>query len=62
MAAAQSLFVTFGPWLEDVFGIGTIGLAAVTFGIGALELVASTTSARAPTAGGKSPAWSAARS
>ena len=45
MAAAQSLFVTFGPWLEDVFGIDTIGLAAVTFGIGALELVASTTSA-----------------
>ena len=45
MAAAQSLFVTFGPWLEDVFGFGTIGLAAVTFGIGALELAASTTSA-----------------
>ena len=45
MAAAQSLFVTFGPWLEDVFGFGTIGLAAVTFGIGGLELAASTTSA-----------------
>ena len=45
MGAAQSLFVTFGPWLEDVFGFGTIGLAAVTFGIGGLELAASTTSA-----------------
>ncbi len=45
MAAAQALFVTFGAWLEDVFGIGTGGLAAVTFGIGALELVASLTSA-----------------
>ncbi|MBA3286699.1 MAG: MFS transporter [Acidimicrobiia bacterium] len=45
MAAAQSLFVTFGAWLEDEFGVGTAGLAAVTFGIGGLELVASTTSA-----------------
>jgi predicted MFS family arabinose efflux permease len=45
MAAAQSVFVTFGPWLEDVFGVGTAGLAAVTFGIGALELMASSTSA-----------------
>lgn len=45
MAAAQSVFVTFGPWLEDVFGFGTVGLAAVTFGIGALELAASSTSA-----------------
>ena len=39
------VFVTFGAWLEDVFGFGTAGLAAVTFGIGALELLASTTSA-----------------
>ena len=45
MAAAQSLFVTFGPWLEDVFGFGGVALSAVTFGIGALELAASTTSA-----------------
>jgi MFS transporter, DHA1 family, inner membrane transport protein len=45
MSAAQSLFVTFGPWLEDEFGVGTTGLAAVTFGLGALELVASSTSA-----------------
>jgi predicted MFS family arabinose efflux permease len=45
MSAAQSLFVTFGPWLEDEFGVGTAGLAGVTFGLGALELVASSTSA-----------------
>jgi MFS transporter, DHA1 family, inner membrane transport protein len=45
MSAAQSLFVTFGPWLEDEFGVGTAGLAAVTFGLGALELAASSTSA-----------------
>jgi len=45
MSASQSLFVTFGPWLEDEFGVGTAGLAAVAFGLGALELVASTTSA-----------------
>jgi predicted MFS family arabinose efflux permease len=45
MAAAQALFVTFGAWLEDVFGFGTAGLAGVTFGIGALELLASSTSA-----------------
>jgi MFS transporter, DHA1 family, inner membrane transport protein len=44
-AAAQSLFVTFGAWLEDGFGFGTAALSAVTFGIGGLELAASTTSA-----------------
>jgi len=44
-AAAQALFVTFGAWLEDDFGFGTAALSAVTFGIGGLELVASTTSA-----------------
>lgn len=45
MSAAQTLFVTFGPWLEDEFGVDTVGLVAVTFGIGVLELGASTTSA-----------------
>ena len=44
-AAAQALFVTFGAWLEDGFGFGTAALSAVTFGIGGLELAASTTSA-----------------
>jgi predicted MFS family arabinose efflux permease len=44
-AAAQALFVTFGAWLEDVFGFGTAALSVVTFGIGGLELAASSTSA-----------------
>jgi predicted MFS family arabinose efflux permease len=44
-AAAQALFVTFGAWLEDGFGFGTAALSAVAFGIGGLELLASTTSA-----------------
>ncbi|MEJ7720195.1 MAG: hypothetical protein WKF58_06975 [Ilumatobacteraceae bacterium] len=44
-AAAQSLFFTFGAWLEDEFGFGAVALTAVTFGIGGLELAASTTSA-----------------
>jgi predicted MFS family arabinose efflux permease len=45
MAATQSLFVTFGPWLEDRFGVGSAGLAVVTFAIGGVELIASLTSA-----------------
>jgi predicted MFS family arabinose efflux permease len=45
MSATQALFVTFGPWLEDEFGVSNAGLAAVAFGLGALELAASTTSA-----------------
>lgn len=45
MAASQSLFVTFGAWLEDEFGVDTAGLAAVVFGLGAAELVASSLSA-----------------
>lgn len=45
MSAAQTLFITFGPWLEDEFEFSGAGLAAVTFGLGAIELVASSTSA-----------------
>ena len=45
MMAAQTLFITFGPWLEDEHGFSGTGLAAVTFGLGALELGASTLSA-----------------
>jgi DHA1 family inner membrane transport protein len=45
MSAAQCVFITFGPWLEDEFGVTTVGLVAATFGIGVLELGASTTSA-----------------
>jgi predicted MFS family arabinose efflux permease len=40
-AASQSLFVTFGAWLDEDHGIGATGLAGVTFGLGALELLSS---------------------
>ena len=40
-AASESLFVTFGPWLQDEFGVGDAVLAATTFALGAVELCAS---------------------
>lgn len=46
MGASQALFVTFGSWLEDTFGVGAVGLAAITFALGVGELFASLTSAR----------------
>lgn len=45
MAASQCVFVTFGAWLEDVFGYGPAGIALVGFGLGAVELFASLNSA-----------------
>lgn len=45
MAASQTLFVTFGAWLQNDFGFGAGFLAAAAFGLGALELVASSTAA-----------------
>jgi predicted MFS family arabinose efflux permease len=41
MAASESLFVTFGPWLQDEFGVGDAVLAGTTFALGAVELSAS---------------------
>jgi MFS transporter, DHA1 family, inner membrane transport protein len=41
MAASEALFITFGPWLTDEFGVSDAVLAAATFGLGALELTAS---------------------
>ena len=46
MASSQAMFVTFGSWLEDEFGFTEAGIAAVAFGLGAFELLASITSAR----------------
>ncbi len=46
MGAAQCAFVTFGSWLEDDFGATAGGLAAASFGLGLVELVASTSSVR----------------
>ena len=46
MGASQCIFVTFGPWLEDTFGYTAANIAAVGFILGAVELFASTSSAR----------------
>lgn len=53
MATSQTLFVTFGPWLEDAFGFSPAMLSAVTFGLGFAELAASITSARGADRWGK---------
>ena len=46
MGAAQCGFVTFGSWLEDDHGATATKLAAVSFGLGAVELLASTSTMR----------------
>ncbi|MEZ5411666.1 MAG: MFS transporter [Acidimicrobiales bacterium] len=46
MASAQTLFVTFGTWLKDSFGLSDSQLSAVVFGLGFFELVASLGAAR----------------
>ena len=53
MGASQALFVTFGSWLEDTFGLGAVGLAAITVALGLGELFASLTSARNTDSWGK---------
>ena len=45
-AASHALTVTFGSWLEDEFGLTPAGLSAVTFLLGAGELVATLSVAR----------------
>lgn len=46
MMASQSLFVTFGSWLEDSFEFTPASISAVVFALGLGELAASITSAR----------------
>ena len=53
MSCAQSLFVTFGAWLQDQFGFGAARLAAVGFALGAVELFASLNSAQRTDGWGK---------
>ena len=53
MAASQCVFVTFGAWLGDEFGYGPAGIAAVGFGLGAVELFATLNSAKRTDAWGK---------
>jgi predicted MFS family arabinose efflux permease len=45
-AASHALIVTFGSWLEDEFGLTPAGLSAVTFLLGAGELIATLSVAR----------------
>lgn len=45
-AASHTLIVTFGSWLEDEFGLTPAGLSAVTFLLGAGELIATLSVAR----------------
>jgi MFS transporter, DHA1 family, inner membrane transport protein len=45
-AASHALIVTFGSWLEDEFGVTPAGLSAVTFLLGAGELIATLSVAR----------------
>jgi len=53
MGAAQCAFVTFGSWLEDSFDATATGLAAVSFGLGVGELVASSSTVRVTDRWGK---------
>ena len=52
-AASHSLVVTFGSWLEDEFGLTPAGISAVTFVLGAGELIATLCVARYTDALGK---------
>ena len=53
MCASQCIFITFGAWLDDEFGFGAIGIAAVGFSFGIVELYASITSASKTDSWGK---------
>ena len=53
MAASQSLGITFGAWLEDDHGANAAVISGVVFFLGALELIASVTSARRTDTWGK---------
>lgn len=46
MSSSQMLFVTFGSWLQDHHGFSDAGVAALAFGLGAGELIASLSAAR----------------
>jgi predicted MFS family arabinose efflux permease len=52
-AAAQAVFVTFGTWLQDDFGFSDTALSGIIFGLGLLELTATSTTVRFTDAWGK---------
>ena len=45
-AASQTVFVTFGKWLENDFGFSNTKVAVVVFCLGGIELVAATSTVR----------------
>ena len=53
MCASQCIFITFGAWLDDQFGFGALGIAAVGFSFGLVELYASVTRANKTDSWGK---------
>ena len=52
-AAVQSMSVTFGTWLQKDFGFSDTRLAAVIFGLGAVEFIAASSTVRFLDAWGK---------
>lgn len=52
-ASAQSVFVTFGKWLQDDFGFSDTKLAGVIFAFGAVEFIAASSTVRFLDAWGK---------
>ncbi|MDO8363189.1 MAG: MFS transporter [Actinomycetota bacterium] len=46
MGSTQMLFVTFGSWLKDHYGMTAAGVSAVVFGLGFCELFSSLSAAR----------------
>ena len=46
MAIGGCLFVSFGSWLKDVHGYSSLGIGAVSILLGAVELLASTSTVR----------------
>ncbi|MEO6123672.1 MAG: MFS transporter [Ilumatobacteraceae bacterium] len=45
-ASSQSIFVTFGKWLENDFGFSDTKVAVVVFCLGGIELIAATSTVR----------------
>ncbi len=52
-ASAQSVFVTFGKWLQNDFGFSDTDLAVTVFALGGVELIAAATTVRFADAWGK---------
>jgi predicted MFS family arabinose efflux permease len=53
MAIGGCLFVSFGSWLKDVHGFSSLGIGAVSILLGAVELIATTSTIRFTDSWGK---------